>query len=118
MTSPPNLDNDQVENQVRALVVEGLIQRHLLLQDAKRLQITVSDAAVTRHLAKGLARVSLPADQEDYAYYVGLQGPPDGPAPASLFQYRSLRGRVVREEPRGNVGVGEGGVVQHGADRT
>ena len=80
MATPPNLDNDRIENRIRTLVMEGLVQRHLLLADAERLQVTVSDKAVTAHLAKGLARVSLPVDQEEYSYYIGLQGPPDGPA--------------------------------------
>jgi peptidyl-prolyl cis-trans isomerase D len=48
---------------VRRHVTDGLIERHLLLEDAKRLGVSVSDDEVTAELARGRAYVSLPVDQ-------------------------------------------------------
>jgi peptidyl-prolyl cis-trans isomerase D len=60
----------------RRIVADGLVERHLLNQDAKRLGIAVSDEDVTAALAKGRAYVSLPADKErEMAYYLGLLAP-------------------------------------------
>jgi peptidyl-prolyl cis-trans isomerase D len=61
---------------LRALVADGLIERWILNQEAKRLGITVSDDEVTEELAKGRAYVSLPADKERMlAFYLGLLSP-------------------------------------------
>ena len=49
---------------LRRLVTDGLIERFILNEDAKRLGITVSDDELTRELVKGRAYVSLPADKE------------------------------------------------------
>ena len=60
----------------RRIVADGLIERHLLNEDAKRLGIAVSDEDITAELAKGRAYVSLPADKErEMAYYLGLLAP-------------------------------------------
>ncbi len=80
MASPSGGDSDDAKSQVRPLVIEGLVQRWLLLEDAARLGVSVSEEEVTRQLSRGVARVSLPADQESFAYYIGLTGPPDGPS--------------------------------------
>ncbi|MEZ4296360.1 MAG: peptidylprolyl isomerase [Polyangiaceae bacterium] len=61
---------------VRRLVTDGLIERYLLVEDAKRLGISVSEDEVTAELVKGRAYVSLPADKErEMGYYLGLLGP-------------------------------------------
>ena len=60
----------------RRIVADGLVERHLLNEDAKRLGIAVSDEDITASLAKGRAYVSLPADKErEMAYYLGLLSP-------------------------------------------
>ncbi len=85
----PNLDPEQLKQmRLRELVVEGLIERWLLLEDAKRLGITASDEDVKAYLAqKSLARFSLPAAREEsfianMAYVTRglLVGAPYGPA--------------------------------------
>ncbi len=82
LASPSSLDNDDERDQMRALVTEGLIQRWLLLEDADRLGIRVSEDDVSRELWRGFARVSLPVDVESgmVPYKLGLLQPPDGPA--------------------------------------
>ena len=84
LASSAALDSDDARDQLRALVIEGLIQRWLLIEDAERLGIRVSDDEVTRELSKGLARVSLPVDIESgmFSYKLGLTQPPEGPARA------------------------------------
>ncbi|MBM4374374.1 MAG: peptidylprolyl isomerase [Deltaproteobacteria bacterium] len=78
-----NLEDDSRREMVRQLVLEGLIQRWLLVEDAFRLGIAVSEDDVTRGLSRGFVRVSLPADHEDdmLAYQLGLSQP-DGAARA------------------------------------
>lgn len=49
---------------LRRLVTDGLIERWILNEDAKRLGITVSEDEITQELVKGRAYVSLPADKE------------------------------------------------------
>jgi peptidyl-prolyl cis-trans isomerase D len=54
-------------------VLEGLVDRFVLAEDAKRLGITVSDEDITRELANGRAHVSLPAEHmAQLAYPLGL----------------------------------------------
>jgi peptidyl-prolyl cis-trans isomerase D len=71
---PPGADAARLKQMgLRKQVAEGLIERWLLNQDAKRLGITVSDEDVTAELVAGRARVSLPADKSrQYAYALGL----------------------------------------------
>ena len=77
LTTPSGLDEAQFKqlglDQLRPHVIDGLLERFILLKDAERLGITVSDDEVTRHIAKGLARVSLPAAKEEY-YTARLAG--------------------------------------------
>lgn len=49
---------------LRRIVADGLIERWILNEDAKRLGITVSEDEITQELVKGRAYVSLPADKE------------------------------------------------------
>jgi peptidyl-prolyl cis-trans isomerase D len=61
---------------VRRHVTDGLIERHLLHEDAKRLGVSVSDDEITAEIARGRAYVSLPADKErQLAFYLGLLAP-------------------------------------------
>jgi peptidyl-prolyl cis-trans isomerase D len=84
----PSLDAEVLKQlRMRKMIVDGLIERWLLVQDAKRLGITVSESDVKAYLSqKGLARFSLPVAYEDQfimqmAYMQrGLVGTPYGPA--------------------------------------
>ncbi len=82
LIAPSNASGEALEQlQLKQVVVEGLIERFLLNEDAKRLGITVSDDDISRHLVKGYARVSLPVAREDYYWRrLGLLDPPEGPA--------------------------------------
>ena len=80
LAAPGSMDNDAFSNQLRVLIIEGLVQRWLLNEDAKRLGVSVSSKDVTLQLSNGLARVSLPVDQQQFAYYIRLVPPPQGPA--------------------------------------
>lgn len=61
---------------VRRHVTDGLIERHLLNEDAKRLGVSVSDDEITAELVRGRAYVSLPADKErELGFYLGLLAP-------------------------------------------
>ncbi|MBM4359315.1 MAG: SurA N-terminal domain-containing protein, partial [Deltaproteobacteria bacterium] len=82
-----NVDDDSRREIVRQLVLEGLVQRWLLQEDAARLGIGVSEEDVSRSLSRGLVRVSLPADHENdmLAYQLGLSQP-DGAARAVPFK--------------------------------
>ena len=60
---------------LRKSVADGLVEQHLLVQDAKRLGLTVSDDDVTAEIAAGRAHVSLPATEVlDSSRYFGLVG--------------------------------------------
>jgi len=91
LVAPTGLQEDSFKQlRVRSVVLEGLVERWLLLREAERLDISVSDDEVTRHIGKGLARVSLPVARErDYGgqlmylsrrsngsqFFVGAEGP-------------------------------------------
>ncbi|PIE05932.1 MAG: hypothetical protein CSA75_02145, partial [Sorangium cellulosum] len=65
------------ENRLRAMgirrqVADGLVERLLLVQDAKRLGLTVSDDEINAELVRGRFRVSLPQSRRDLAYYLRL----------------------------------------------
>jgi len=62
----PRVDPEVLKQlQMRQIMVEGLIERWLLLKDAERLGVTASSEDVTRYVAgKAMARFSLPAGQE------------------------------------------------------
>jgi peptidyl-prolyl cis-trans isomerase D len=80
LASASSFENEDQRDQIRGIVIQGLIERWLLLQDAERLGIRVSDKEVTRGLRHGMARLSLPADREGQAPNIGLVPAPDGPA--------------------------------------
>lgn len=68
---------------LRKNVAEGLVERFLLNEDAKRLGITVDDADISRELRLGRAHVSLPADRfRSLAYATGVAD--DGATPINV----------------------------------
>jgi peptidyl-prolyl cis-trans isomerase D len=50
------------------VVLDGLIERELLISDANRLGLTVTDAELNEQLVAGRLHVSLPSDKESMAY--------------------------------------------------
>ncbi|HNS95991.1 MAG TPA: peptidylprolyl isomerase [Polyangiaceae bacterium] len=74
LAAPRGADDDRLRAmQIRRQVAEGLIERTLLVQDAKRLAMTVSDDEINAELVKGRFHVSLPQARRDIAYYLRLQ---------------------------------------------
>lgn len=78
LLAPRGADPGQLKAMgLKRQTLDGLIERHLLVEDAKRLGITVEDAEVTKALAAGHIQVSLPAanaDQVGYALGLGPGG--------------------------------------------
>ena len=65
------------ENRLRAMsirrqVLEGIVERSLLVQDAKRLNVTISDDEINKELGKGRFRVSLPQTRRELLFYLGI----------------------------------------------
>ncbi|MFW5738777.1 MAG: peptidylprolyl isomerase [Myxococcota bacterium] len=65
------------ENALRAMnirrqVAEGLVERSLLVQDARRLNLSVSDDEINAELVRGRFRVTLPYARRDLAMYLRL----------------------------------------------
>jgi peptidyl-prolyl cis-trans isomerase D len=63
----PNVEGDELKQlKLKRVIVEGLIERWMLVRDAERLGVTVTSDEVTRYIKRGgLARFSLPVAQED-----------------------------------------------------
>ncbi len=74
--APRNTDAARLKPfRLRERTADGLIERWLLVQDAKRLGLTVSDEDLNAELRSGRVHVSLPADKaEELAYYLGGEG--------------------------------------------
>jgi peptidyl-prolyl cis-trans isomerase D len=98
LAAPPNADDDALKQlRLRQAVVDGLIERWVLLQDAERLGLRVSEEDVARDLTKGLARISLPVARADYYSAVLRLAPmPDGPA-RSIFVRDRKSGKFDRK---------------------
>ncbi|WP_437536612.1 peptidylprolyl isomerase [Sorangium sp. So ce726] len=83
------------ENRLRAmgyrrLTAEGLYERWLLNEDAKRLGITVSDDELTNELVAGRVHVSLPADKiRQVGYALSLR--------EDLIRYLDVRNRQTKK---------------------
>lgn len=83
------------ENRLRAmgyrrLTAEGLYERWLLNEDAKRLGISVSDDELTAELVAGRVRVSLPADKiRQVGYALNLR--------EDLIRYLDVRNRQTKK---------------------
>jgi peptidyl-prolyl cis-trans isomerase D len=71
---PPYAEKEQLRRlQLFRRVIDGLIERDLLLREADRLGISVGDDVVEKQLAQGVARVSLPvAEAPMLGYMLGL----------------------------------------------
>jgi len=87
----PSVDAEAIKKmRLRQIIAEGLIERWLLLQDAERLGITVSDKDVTRHLGKLLARFSLPVAQEDSFTFMLARAMPGQILPSPMGPARRM----------------------------
>lgn len=72
---------------LRRQVLEGLVERELLLSEAKRLGISISEQEIDEELASGRARVSLPAAQASFlSYNLGLSADGVRPLPVKSVQ--------------------------------
>lgn len=61
---------------IRRQTAEGLVERQLLLEDAKRLGISVSEDELSGELSEGRAHVSLPVDKaRQLGYALGIEEP-------------------------------------------
>lgn len=74
LSAPPYAQPKQIRQlELNKRVAEGLVQRELLLAEAQRLGISVSDDAINREMAEGRARLSLPvSDAEWLSAMLGL----------------------------------------------
>jgi peptidyl-prolyl cis-trans isomerase D len=88
---------------VRRHVLEGLAERELLYEAAKKLGLGVSDDAIEQELTAGRAYVSLPAeDAELFAFRLGLCRRSErgyGCEPGTPLGVRQLRVRRTASEP-------------------
>jgi peptidyl-prolyl cis-trans isomerase D len=88
---------------LRRRILDGLAERELLVEAAKKLGLGVSDEALEQELTAGRAYVSLPADDaEMLAFQLGLcRRSPMGPGcePGSTLGVRALRVRRTPNEP-------------------
>lgn len=74
LLAPRNADAARLRSmRLKTQTIDGLIERQLLADDARRLGLGVSDDDLTRELATGRFRVSLPAEKvRQYGYALGL----------------------------------------------
>lgn len=61
-------DPSQGGSGLRRVVMEGLVERELLVNDAKRLGLTVTENELNDQLLAGIVHLSLPTDKESLAY--------------------------------------------------
>jgi peptidyl-prolyl cis-trans isomerase D len=80
LIEPPGADPKWVRQQrLDRYAIEGLVERELLVREAKRLGLSVGDQAVDDELGKGRARASLPvADARELSGRLGLCRLTDG----------------------------------------
>lgn len=57
----------------KRMVLDGLIERELLVADAKRLGLTVGENELNDQLLQGIVHLSLPTDKESLAYTYRIQ---------------------------------------------
>ena len=91
LLAPRNADAARLKAMgLRRITAEGLYERWLLSEDAKRLGITVSDEDLSRELFSGRAHVSLPADKvRQVGYSLGLG--------EDLLRYLGVRNRTTKK---------------------
>jgi peptidyl-prolyl cis-trans isomerase D len=84
-------------------VLDGLVERELLVAEAKKLGLEVSEDALEQDLMAGRARASLPADTPpELIYFLGLCAPSSagyGCAPGSEYPIRQLQVKRTEGEP-------------------
>jgi len=84
-------------------VLDGLVERELLVAEAKKLGLEVSEEALDQDLSAGRVRASLPAqDLPDFAFRLGLCRASDagyGCAPGSEYPVRQLQVQRTAGEP-------------------
>ena len=86
---PRSADSSNMSD-IRRVVAEGIIERILLVEDARRLGITVSDTEIDFELRRGRFRVTIPYTYRHVARYLGLTEP--GAEGVRVYQDISLRG--------------------------
>jgi peptidyl-prolyl cis-trans isomerase D len=91
LLAPRNADDARLRAMgLRRLTAEGLYERWMLNEDAKRLGISISDDELTAELVAGRARVSLPADKiRQVGYPLGLRD--------DLVRYLLVRNRQTKK---------------------
>lgn len=74
LLAPRNADAARLRSmRLKTQTLDGLIERQLLADDARRLGLGVSEEDLTKELATGRFRVSLPAEKmRQYGYALGL----------------------------------------------
>jgi peptidyl-prolyl cis-trans isomerase D len=99
---PRGMDPKRIRSEgLRAKVLDGLVERELLIEQAKSLKLGVSEADLTRELESWRAHVSMPsAEIEQFSVRLGLC-PTDGRSclPGADRGVRSLRARRSADEP-------------------
>lgn len=91
LLAPRNAEDNRLRAMgLRRLTAEGLYERWLLNEDAKRLGISISDDELTAELMAGRARVSLPADKiRQVGYALSLRD--------DLIRYLLVRNRQSKK---------------------
>src|SRR6186713_1553211 len=88
---------------LRRRILDGLAERELLYEAAKKLDLGVSDEAIEQEIMAGRAYVSLPADEADMlAFQLGLCRRAEmgyGCEPGSALGVRQLHVRRTPDEP-------------------
>jgi peptidyl-prolyl cis-trans isomerase D len=91
------------ERSLRKRILDGLAERELLYEAARKLDLGVSDAALEQELMAGRAYVSLPVEEADtLAFELGLCRRPEmgyGCEPGTTLGVRPLRVRRTPTEP-------------------
>ncbi len=110
LISPHGLDEArQQKMQIRRIVLEGLLERTLLVQDAERLKISVSEEDVNDQLRKGRVHVSLPVQSgelmamnlqmtDDFVRLMPFQNPETKQFDYKIYK-RVIRTQTNRSEP-------------------
>jgi len=75
LLAPRGAESEQLRRlRVRNMAMDGLVERELLVADAKRLGVSVGDDDLTRELRAGRIRVSLPSSTPpSLPMYLGMQ---------------------------------------------
>jgi peptidyl-prolyl cis-trans isomerase D len=89
--------------QLNKKVLDGLVERELLVAEANKLGLKVSEDALEQDLMAGRARASLPADgMAEFSFMLGLCAPSNagyGCAPGAEFPVRQVAVGKTADEP-------------------